>query len=147
MAKRQPALCLQCAWKGQRTLASAANPCPKCGSMQVAVAGVGMAIPYDPSQIARILDADPALHWRVLRALGSRILIGPWTPIGADYWERATFDGTRSAWIWLELGAFNWETSESKGAAASLQLAMAAADRTLEDRAIDANWRLVNPVR
>ena len=142
--KRFHAFCTSCGWKGQRMEKSADNPCPKCNSKSVVLAGSDLPISRDPAVIARLLDSDPELHWRVLRALESRRLIGPWTPVGMGYWERVAFDGERVASITVELGGFNWETSSERGSAVSAPIAMNEADEVLTENAIEHNWRILN---
>ena len=143
---KRPAFCLACGWKGQRAEGGPTAPCPKCSSAAVVLAGVEIPVPRDPVLIARLLDAEPALFWRVMRALSSRTLVGPWRGIGDGDWERSTFDGPRIAWIWVELGGFNWETREGRGSCGSLLLAMVDADGALEERATEG-LRLVDPIR
>lgn len=139
-------ICLSCGWKGTRAAANV-GPCPKCNANHVVVAGSPDIIPLDPVLIAKTLDAHPFLFWRVQRALGNRRLVGPWMPVGPNYWERADLDGVRVAWIWFELGGFNWETGDAKGSVSELRTAQARADGALMDRDVDEHWRIVDPVR
>jgi len=143
---RVGAFCLGCGWKGQRNQHGTALPCPKCKQRKVALVGGGLPMSREPEVIAKALDSDPELHWRVLREMESQRLIGPWVSIGMGYWERAAFDGERVASIKVELGGFNWETEAGRGSAVDLKTAMGEADEILTDTALSNNWRIVNLV-
>lgn len=127
-------LCVACGWSGRRKQQATGAPkaCPVCASLNVVVAGSPLPLPRDPEAIARALNADPWLLWRVCRNVQTLRVVGPWTPFGG-YWERMELDGTRVAWVRDSgVGMFEWETRRERGCSKASMEAMAAADAALQ---------------
>ena len=140
---KRKAFCLSCGWRGERTTPNRNKPCPHCKTNRVVRAGdLDMPVPRDPKVIARALNADPSLLWQVLREVRDLKIAGPWIPFdGQTYFERIANDGSRAAFVRIELGVFHWETVNHSGFAPRVEDAMDQADEALAGENI--HWRLV----
>lgn len=142
MSLKRKAFCLSCGWTGQRTNQNRAKPCPSCQAPRVVRAGdPDMPVPRSPKTLARALNVDPLLLWQLLREIADLKVAGPWTPFGQTYFERIANDGSRAAWVRLELGVYRWETANHSGFANRIEEAMGQADEALAGE--NVHWRLV----
>ena len=142
MSAKRKAFCVACGWVGQRTATTRNKSCPNCKATRVVRAGdLDMPVSRDPKTVGRALNGDPWLLWQVLREIRDLKVAAPWTPFGNTYFERIANDGSRAAWVWLELGSYRWSTANHSGFANRVEDAMNQADEALAGE--NVHWRLV----